>query len=148
MVLDIGVLLLLNQFSNLNHYVLNVLKLFLLANQWNHNLRNNVISALFLNLDCSFHDSPCLHLGNLRIGNSQTASAVAHHWVELMKFCTLGFNILNRHSHIISQCLDVIRIGRNKLMQRRIQVTNGHRSSLQSLVHGLEVALLEWNQLV
>ena len=73
---------------------------------------------------------------------------MAHHWVELMEFSTLSLNILNRHSHIISQSLDVLWVGRNKLMQRRIQITNGHGSSLQSLEHGLEVALLERNQLI
>ena len=73
---------------------------------------------------------------------------MTHHRVELMEFSTFGVNSLNCHSHIISQSLDVLRIGRNKLMQRRIQVTDGHRSSLQSLVHSLEVTLLEWNQLV
>ena len=41
-------------------------------------------SFFCLYFDCSFHNGSCLHLGNLRISNCQTAASVAHHWVEFM----------------------------------------------------------------
>ena len=40
---------------------------------------------------------------------------------------------LNRFALSLSQFLDVIFLSRNKLMQRRIQETDGYRVALQSL---------------
>ena len=73
---------------------------------------------------------------------------MAHHGVELVQIVAFRLNRLNGHAHVLSQSLDVLRIGGNELMQRRIQVADGHGSALQSLVHSLEVALLERDQLV
>ena len=72
---------------------------------------------------------------------------MTHHWVELMQGITGSLYFLNGQVHILSQCCDIFRIGRNELMQRRIQVTNCHRTSLKSLVHSLEVSLLELKKL-
>ena len=148
MVLHIGTFLLLNLLCGLHYDILYILQLFLLAYQRNHDLGNDVVSALLFHLDSSLHNSSGLHLGDLRIGNSQTAATVTHHGVELVKLIAFCLNLLRSHTHILSQSLDILGIGGNELMQRRIQVTNGHGSALQSLVHRLEVALLERNQLV
>jgi len=95
-----------------------------------------------LNLDCRTDNSLGLHLGNFRISNSQTASSVTHHRVELMQGSDDGLDGLNALALCLSQLLNVSFLGRNELMQRRIQETDGNRVALQSLIQLLEVVLL------
>ena len=83
-----------------------------------------------------------LHLRNLRIGHCQTASAVAHHRVELMQAVDDRLDLLYSLALRVSQLLDVLFLCRNELMQRRIQETDGNRVAFQSLVQLLEVSLL------
>ena len=76
-----------------------------------------------------------LHLGNLRISNSQTASSVTHHWVELMQRHAMMVLIVSTDLALcLSQLLNISFLGRNELMQRRIQETDGNRVALQSLI--------------
>ena len=49
--------------------------------------------------------------------------------------------------HFLGQRLDVLFGGGQELMQRRIQITDGHRAAFQRLVHALKVALLIRQQL-
>ena len=83
-----------------------------------------------------------LHLGNLRVGDSQTAAAVAHHGVELMERVADSLDLLHRLALGVSQLLDIFLFRGNELMERRIQEADGNWIALQSLVKLLEVALL------
>ena len=120
MVLDVGAFLFLNLLSNFNNDVLNELQLFLLTDQRDHDLRNDVVAALFLNLDGSLHNGTGLHLCDLRISNSQTASTVTHHRVELMELITFCFNNFNSQTHILCKVSHLLSCLRSELMQRRI----------------------------
>ena len=148
MVLDIGAFLLLDFLSGLNNGLLDKCKLFLVAYQRNHDLRNDVVAFFCIDFDRSFHDSSCLHLSDLRECDSQTAAAVTHHRVELMECVAASLDVCYRQPHLFGQCSDVFLGCRNELVKRRIQETNGNRSAFHSLVDALEVALLERNQLV
>ena len=95
-----------------------------------------------LYIDRCANDSLCLHLCNLRISNCKTAASVSHHRVELMQ---RGNDVLD-HLNALALCsrklLNILLVGRNKLMQRRIQETNRNRIALKSLKQALEISLL------
>ena len=75
-----------------------------------------------------------LHLSDLRVGNSQTAATVTHHRVELVQGSDDVLDGLNGLALSLSKLLDVSFLGRNELMQRRIQETNGYRTALECFV--------------
>ena len=90
-----------------------------------------------------------LHLGDFGIGHGQTAAAMAHHGVGLMQGVDLVDDFLGGDAQVLGQRLDLVghvHMG-HELMQRRIQVTDGHGTAFQGLVHGLEVALLHGQDL-
>ena len=66
-----------------------------------------------------------------------------------MQFVNLGDNLVGSGAQLLSQRLDFLGhiLGREELMQRRIEVTDGHRTAFQRLVHALEVRLLIRQQL-
>ena len=109
----------------------------------------DVVAILLLDLDGRLDDSAGLHLGDFRIANRQTAAAEAHHRVELMQLVDLGDDLLGGGAQLLGQRLDLLGhvLGREELMQRRIQITDGHRTAFQRLVHALEVRLLIRQQL-
>ena len=116
MVLDVGIFLFLHSFRHFHDYVLDKLKLFLLAYERNHNLGYDIVTLLILHLDCRFHHSPGLHLGNLGIGNRQTASPVSHHGIELMEGIADLLHFLRRHHHFNRQIVDIRLLGGHELM--------------------------------
>ena len=69
-----------------------------------------------LNVDCCADNSLGLHLCNLRIGNSQTASTMTHHRVELVQRSDDILNGLNALALCISQFLNIFLCGRNELV--------------------------------
>ena len=72
-----------------------------------------------------------LHLCDLRVGDSQTASTVTHHRVELMQGVDNALDRLNGLVLCVSQLLDILFLSRYELMKRRIQETDGDRAALQ-----------------
>ena len=95
-----------------------------------------------LNIDSCTDNSSCLHLGDFRIGNSQTAATVSHHWVEFVKRITDSLDLFNSLALCVSQLLNILFLSRNELMQRRIQETDGNWVAFQSFVQLLEISLL------
>ena len=129
--------------SSLNNELLNILQLFDIAYKRDHDLRMNIpVCMSFLHVDSRADNSFGLHLGNLRIGNCQTASTVTHHRVELMERIDDRLDLLNSLALCVSQFLDVLFLSGNELMKRRIQETDRNRVSFQSFIQLLEVALL------
>ena len=129
--------------SNCNNDVLYELQLLDLANQRNHDFRNDgPVRMSLLHIDGSLDDSSGLHLCNFRIGYSQTAATVTHHGVELVQGSDDCLDGLNGLALCVSQCLDVSLVSRNEFVERRIQETDGNRVALQRLVQCLEVSLL------
>ena len=106
-------------------------------------MRRDHLAGLSRNLDGSLDDGIGLHLGDLGIGNSQTAAAVAHHGVELVQADNNVVQLFGGHAHIGSQSSNVLCLGGQELMQRRIQITDGHRTVAHDAVHSSEVGLLE-----
>ena len=120
MVLHIGAFLFLNLLSNFNNDIFHEFELFLLANERDHDLRNDIISIFFFYFDRSFHDRTCLHLCKLRIGNCKTASTMTHHRVELMKLIAFLLDLVNSLAHIFCKLCHLFLCLRSELMQRRI----------------------------
>ena len=98
--------------------------------------------SFFLQFKSSTQDSTCLHLSYFRICISQTATAVTQHRIVFtQRFYTL-LDILQAYTHRISHFLLSLRIMRNKLMQRRIEQTNSHRTTGHCFKDALKVGLL------
>ena len=135
--------------SSLYNSLLNVLKLLYLANQRDHDLRNNLeLRMILVYVDGSADNRLGLHLSDLRVGNGETAASVTHHRVELMERADDGLDVLNALALGISQLLDLLLCGRNELVKRRIQETDGNGVTLHSLEECLEISLLIRQDLV
>ena len=123
--------------------VLDELQLLDLADQRDHDLRLDAVPGeLLVDLDGGVDDGGGLHLGDLRIGDSQTAAAVAHHRVELMQRGDDVLELGDADVQLFGDLGDVLFLRRQELVQRGIQEADGHRTALELAVHGLEVALL------
>ena len=96
----------------------------------------------------SLDDGRGLHLGNFGVGDVQTAAAVTHHGVELVQGGDDALQVLHGDVHFLGQSLDVVGLGGQELMERRIQQADGHRATLHGLVDGLEVTLLHGLELL
>ena len=94
------------------------------------------------NLDRSLDDGFGLHLGDFGVGDGQAAAAVAHHRVELMQALDDVGQFLGGHAHILGKLGDIFRLGGQELMQRRVEVADGHRAVAHDLVHRDEVGFL------
>ena len=123
-------------------HVLDKLQLLDLANQRDHDVGNDLQAGLLGDIDGGVDDSGGLHLSDLRVGDSQTAAAVTHHRVELMQAVDHVVQLFHADLQILGQIHDLLFLGGQELVQRRIQVTHGHRALAHDLVHGLEVTLL------
>ena len=147
MINQIRIFFCLNLFSSFHNYVLDKFQLLFIANQRNHDLRNDLKALFFTYFNRRFDHRSCLHSCNFRIRNGQPPASVTHHRVELMQLTAGALYFLNRKIHILCQCFDILFVCRNKLMQRRIQETNRNRFPLHYFIKRLEIALLERNQL-
>ena len=148
LVLDVRVLLCFDLFRCLNDHVLDKSELFLLAYERDHDLGNDAVALLGVDLDRSLHDSSGLHAGDLREGDRQTAAAVAHHRIELMQSVAARLDLCCGQAHILGQFRDLVIRSGDELVKRRIQETDGDRTAFHSLIDTLEVALLEGDQLI
>src|SRR5699024_10759633 len=129
--------------SCLNNKLLNIFKLFHVAYERDHDLRNDVPGRMsILHIDSRTDNSLCLHLSDLRICDCQTASTVTHHRVELMQAVDERFDLLNCLALSVRQFLHVLFLCRNELVKRRIKETDRYRVALESLIQSLEVSLL------
>ena len=97
---------------------------------------------ILLNVDSCTDNSACLHLSDLWVSNSKTASTMSHHRVELVKGSDDCLDLLYSLALSISQFLDVLFLCRNELMKWRIKETNCYRISFKCLIEFLEVSLL------
>ena len=73
---------------------------------------------------------------------------MSHHRVELMQAVAGGLYFRNAQIHLNRKVFDVLLFRGNKLMKRRIQETDGNRVLSHHLINGLEIALLERDQLI
>ena len=75
--------------------ILDKLQFLHFANQGDHNLGNHIpIGMILLGSDSSADNGLGLHSSDFGIGDSQTAAAVAHHGVELVKAGDDGLDVL------------------------------------------------------
>ena len=125
------------------HCLLYKAKLFVITDQWNHDFRTNTPVWMFLlYVDGCTDDCSCLHLGDLRISNSQTNSTMSHHWIEFVQGIDDTLDLFYGLALRISQLLDIFVCLWYEFMQRRIQETDGYRVAFQCFVKFLKVTLL------
>ena len=121
----------------------------------NHDLRHDGV-ALLLGLESGLDDGTHLHLGDLRVGDSETAATQAKHGVLLMQFFDAsedGAKLLEfgRAGLGEFQLLDldekIFTLGQ-ELVQRRIEGADGDRETLHRLEESGEVGALHGQQLL
>ena len=129
--------------SGLYDELLDVLELLGIADKRDHDLGNDVpVGMSLLDVDSGADDSLGLHLGDLGIGDGQTAAAVTHHRVELVERIDDSLDLGNGLALSLGQSLDVGFLGGNELVERRVKETDGNGVAFESFIELLKVALL------
>ena len=95
-----------------------------------------------LNVDSGFDNRLCLHNCDFRIGNRKTATAMSHHRVELVETVAKQFDFFNGLALCLGKLLDVLSLGRHKLVKRRVQETDSNRHTLECFHKTFKVLLL------
>ena len=153
-------------FRNAVHDLGLVRHLFERGGQRDHDFREH-LDALFRHDDSRFENGARLHLGNLRIGDAETAAAVSEHGVELVQLLDAGEQrrqkLLQIADHLRSvvfvlphQRLLLLRVNdcqrsdidhqvlaaRQELMQRRIEGSDRNREAIHGAEHADKVVPL------
>ena len=128
------------------HGLLDAFKLLHVADERDHNLRlgGNPLGG---DVERRFDDRGGLHHGNLGVGDGQTAAAVAHHRVELVQRGDGRLQLGDGQAHLGGQRPDVVLLGRQELVQRRVKEADGHRQPAHRAEDALEVLPLHRQQL-
>ena len=121
---------------------LDKLQLLDLTHQRDHDLGNHRLAGLLGDVDGGIDDGRGLHLGDFRIGNGQTAAAVTHHGVKLVQRRDDLLELVGGDVQLTGDLLDIFLLGREELVQGRIQEADGNGQSVHHLIQSLEVALL------
>ena len=74
------------------------------------------LDSIALHLCGRFENRACLHFGNLRKGDSQTAAAVAEHRIELVQLVHTPGNLIHRYAEFVCQLQLLILIVWQKLV--------------------------------
>ena len=123
-----------------------VAQLLVVTHQRHHNLHLHGRSCS-LDIHRSLKDCTRLHLGDLGIGVTQTATTMTEHRVHLAQVLHLRRDLLKRYAQLLGQLtLLLLRVG-CKLVQGGIQQTDDHGITLHRLEQALEVATLHRQQL-
>ena len=104
--------------------------------------------SLFLQFKSGTQDGTRLHLSDFRIGIAQTAATVTQHRIVFAKGFHTLLDVLQTYTHGFGHLLLSLQIMRYKLVQRRVEQTNGNRIAGHSLEDALEVGLLIRQNLV
>ena len=105
-------------------------------------MRHNLRARLFADVDGSVNHGRGLHLGNLRVRDSQAAAAVAHHRVELMQAGNDVVQLFHADAKVFGQLHNLAFLLRQELVQRRIQQPDGHRAVAHHAVYRFEIFFL------
>ena len=100
------------------------------------------LNALFFQFQSGAEDSPCLHLRDFGISITQTATTVTQHRVMFAKRFHTLLDILQAYAHGIRHFLLSLQIVGNEFVQRRVEQTNGYRTTGHRLENTLKVSLL------
>ena len=117
------------------------------GHQRNHDFRHHGKSFFLGDFHSGFKDGAGLHFRDFRIGNAETAAAMAEHRVELMEFRHAAHDDFHRHADFLGQVkLLFLRLGK-EFVQGRVQKADGARQALERLEDALEVPLLVGEEL-
>jgi len=126
-----------------NDDVLNELHLLDFAGEGDHDLGNDVpVGMGLLDVDGGADNGRGLHLGDLGVGDGQTAATVTHHGVKLVETVNDILNFGNGLALCNGKSLDVGFFGGNELVEGGIQEADGNGAAFKGLVELLEVTLL------
>ena len=106
------------------------------------------IVTFFLQFDSCSQDSTGLHGCDFRISVTQTATTMSQHRVMFTQAFYALADIFYRYTHSLSHFFLTFQIVRNKFMQRRIEQTDIHRTTVHCLEDALEVSFLIRQQFI
>ena len=105
------------------------------------------LDLLLGDVSSSFKDSACLHLGDLRVGDAEAATAMTKHRVELMERLNAVSDLLDSDAEFLGKILLLSFRVREELMKRWVKETDGGRQTFESLKDAGEVFTLVWEKL-
>ena len=112
-----------------------------------HHFRSN--ANFFLNAICRrFKNRARLHFRNFRIGNSEAATAMPEHRIELMKLGYATLNVFDGNAEFFRKVKLLLFRLRKKFVQRRVEQANRCRQAFQLTENAFKVAALIREQLV
>ena len=126
------------------HYdILDELELLRISRERNHDLRLHAPALMaLLRIDRGADDSLRLHHCNFRIRHTETATAVTHHWVDLVQIVDNLLDAGNRLVLCLCKKRNFLFGVRHEFVKRRIEETDCDRLSVKSLEQLLKVILL------
>ena len=118
-----------------------------MTDQRDHDFWINRLAALG-DFNRGLDDRAGLHIVDFRIGDTQTAATVAKHGIKLVQLFHAPLHLLGTHAHLRSQFVLLYGFVRDKLMQRRVQQSDGHRQTVHDIENRREVFLLDRQQAI
>ena len=127
---------------------LDVIQFLHQADQRHHDFGHHQSAGLVACLDRRLEDGARLHLGDLRIGDRESAAAMAEHRVELMQRLGALPELVCRYVHCGSD-LGEFGLGLGQeFMQRRVEQADRHRQAGHDLEQLEEIRALHRQELV
>ncbi len=102
-----------------------------IAGNGDHDLRIDLFLG-FEKIGRCLKNGANLHLGNFRISNTQTNTAMTHHGVELMELFAAFDNVGNRDTKALGQLLLHALFLRYELMERGVEKTDGNMKAFHN----------------
>ena len=107
-----------------------------------HDLELHRLTGLLLGGDRRFEGGARLHLGNLRIENGETAAAETEHRIEFGELRDARLQLFGRHAEVGGDGGNLVGVGRQELVQRRIEQPHGDGQPGHDLEQLLEIGAL------
>src|SRR5689334_7588247 len=124
-----------------------MLELLHRCDEWNHDFRTDIYPAPFRSHG-RLEDGAPLHLRDLGIRYAESATAMTQHRIRLSEPVDDSVELGTRESQGSRQQLALFSTMGEKLVQRRIEQTDGHGQAIHRLEDSLEVAALHWDEII
>ena len=123
-----------------NHFHLQ-LQLLGETNKWDHDLGLH-FNTFFGNISSGFEDCTSLHLGDLGVGDAETATAVTKHRVELVELSHALLDVLDFDVEFLGKVHLLLLGVRKELVEWWVEQTDGRWKAFESLEDAGEIFTL------
>ena len=103
------------------------------------------LDLLCLHFGSGLEDGSSLHLGDLRVNNTQTATTVTKHGVFLMQSVDTALDLGRADFDLLGKCADLLVVQcADELVQWWVKQANRRRTALKGFENADKVLLLVW----